>query len=79
MRHPQVRVHTSPPGRPGKKALWLGLAGAVISRLSGRSLPAITCDDLKRHDFPMSTQRLGVRFTERIRDIFRFRWIREIF
>lgn len=32
--------------------------------------------DLREHDYPVSTQRMGVRFTERIRDTFRFRWLK---
>jgi hypothetical protein len=34
-------------------------------------------EDFKRNEFSTSTQRLGVRFTDRIRDVFRFRWIRK--
>ncbi|MFA5422392.1 MAG: hypothetical protein WC374_00860 [Phycisphaerae bacterium] len=33
-------------------------------------------DDLRNIDFKTSTQSLGVRFTDRVRDVFRFRWIR---
>jgi hypothetical protein len=61
------------------KALWLGLAGGLISRLFRVPLPEATCEDLRKHDYSTSTQRMGVRFTERIRNAFRFRWIREIF
>jgi hypothetical protein len=32
---------------------------------------------LRRHDYPVNTQRMGVRFTERMRDTFRFRWLRK--
>jgi len=32
--------------------------------------------DLKRADFKTSTQHLGVRFSEKIRDVFRFRWLK---
>ncbi|MCU0915743.1 MAG: hypothetical protein MUC88_14440 [Planctomycetes bacterium] len=46
----------------------------------GRSAqPGITGADLRRQDYSTSTQRMGVRLTERIRAVFRFRWIREIF
>jgi len=38
----------------------------------------VTGADLRRQDYAASTQRLGVRFTERVRDVFRFRWMREI-
>ncbi len=62
-----------------KKAVWLGLAGGLISRSFRTALPDVTPADLKKQDYAMSTQRLGVRFTERIRNAFRLRWIREIF
>jgi hypothetical protein len=50
------------------------LAGLLLS-LFGKSQPKATAGDLKQADFPTSTQRLGITFTEKIRDIFRFRWI----
>lgn len=59
-----------------RKGSWLGLLAGILSRLSRRSLPKITPEDLKGHDHLTSTQRLGVRFTERVRDTFRFRWLR---
>jgi hypothetical protein len=61
-----------------KRALWLGFAGSLLARLLGRRLPPVTGADLKRHDYPTSTQRMGVRFTKRIRDTFRFRWLRKM-
>jgi len=43
--------------------------------LFGKSKIKPSADDFKRAEFKTSTQRLGVRFTEKIRDIFRFRWL----
>jgi len=51
------------------------LAGALLS-VFGKSPPSPTADDLSRAEFKTSTQRLGVRFTEKIRSIFRFKWIK---
>jgi len=31
---------------------------------------------IRQQDWPASTQRLGLRFTERLRDLLRSRWIR---
>ena len=76
MPQPVTRI---PATRRGKHALWLGFVGGLISRLPKTSRPNVTCTDLKRQDYSTSTQRLGVRFTERIRNAFRLRWIREIF
>ena len=79
MRQTAIRVHASLAKVPGAKALWLGFAGGLIARLFRSRLPEVTGADLRRTDYSTSTQRMGVRFTERIRNAFRFRWIREIF
>ena len=55
---------------------FLGFLAAGILSLFGKSLPKPTAEDLKRTEFKTSTQRLGIRFTEKIRDVFRFRWLR---
>ncbi len=65
--------------RPRGNALWLGFVGGLIARLSRTAPPGVTCADLQRQNYGTSTQRLGVRFTERVRNAFRLRWIREIF
>ena len=51
------------------------LAGGLLS-LFGRTPARTQIDDLKRADFTTSTQRLGVRFGEKIRSVFRFKWLR---
>lgn len=52
------------------------LMGGLLS-IFGKSPPKPTTDDLKQMEFKTSTQRLGIRFTERIREVFRFRWLRK--
>jgi len=76
MRYPKLRLREGSRVRRSKRALRLGFAGGVLSHLLARRLPRVTTDDLRRHDYPTSTQRMGVRFTERIRDTFRFRWLK---
>ncbi|MBP8303754.1 MAG: hypothetical protein KBE04_06485 [Phycisphaerae bacterium] len=44
--------------------------------LAGLRRPRVRATDLAQAEFKTSTQRLGVRFTDRVRDVFRFRWIR---
>lgn len=44
--------------------------------MTGLGRPKVKGDDLKRADFRISTQRLGLRFNETIRDMFRLRWVR---
>ncbi len=60
-------------GRSRLKNTWLAFwAGRGMSH--GKR--EVTSEDLRRADFPTSTQRMGVRFSQRIRDTFRFRWLR---
>jgi len=57
-----------------RKSSFLGfLAGAFSFFRRSRKL---TTSDLKNADFKSSTQSMGVRFAERIREVFRFKWIR---
>lgn len=58
------------------KAAWLGYVASLLSRLRIGGTHKATPDDLRKQDFPASTQRMGIRFTERIRDTFRFRWLK---
>ena len=60
-----------------KISSFLGLLAGGIMLIFGRSAPKPTVEDLKRAEFKSSTQRLGLRFTERIREVFRFRWLRK--
>ncbi|MHC4395703.1 MAG: hypothetical protein ACYS1A_08610 [Planctomycetota bacterium] len=52
------------------------LAGGLLS-IFGKSSTKSTADDFRQMEFTTSTQRLGVRFTERIRRVFRFRWLKK--
>lgn len=49
----------------------------IISAVFGSRAGKPTTQDLKNADFSTSTQGLGVRFSDRIRDIFRFKWIKK--
>jgi len=60
-----------------KISSFLGLLAGGILLLFGKSPAKPTVDDLRRTEFKSSTQRLGIRFTEKIRDVFRFRWLRK--
>jgi len=54
---------------------FLGLLAGIFLSLFGKSRTKPTVEDLKRAEFKTSTQLLGVRFTEKVRDVFRFRWL----
>lgn len=60
-----------------KMGSFLGFICGGILSLFGRRASKATSEDLKRAEFKTSTQRLGMRFTERVRDVFRFRWLRK--
>ncbi len=51
------------------------VAGLLLS-IFGKSQLKPTVEDFKRVEFKSSTQRLGIRFGERVRDVFRFKWLR---
>jgi len=59
-----------------KLGSWLGLMAAAASTLFRKSVKPTT-DDLRRADFKTSTQRMGVRFTDKIRNVFRNRWLKK--
>jgi hypothetical protein len=52
------------------------LAGGLLS-IFGKSPAEPAADDFRKMDFKTSTQRLGVRFAEKIRQVFRFRWLKK--
>jgi len=58
-----------------KISSFLGFLAGVFLSIFGKSRTKPTVEDFKRAEFKTSTQRLGVRFTDKIRDIFRFRWL----
>jgi hypothetical protein len=59
---------------PAFKSRILGFLASWCGPLSRRH--PVTREDLKRADTPTSMQRLGLCFTEKVRDVFRFRWIK---
>jgi hypothetical protein len=57
---------------------FLGSIAGLFLLLFGKSPDKATATDLQRAEFKTSTQRLGVRFSEKIRDVFRFRWLKKL-
>ncbi|HBG77344.1 MAG TPA: hypothetical protein DDW84_00650 [Phycisphaerales bacterium] len=49
----------------------------VLCALCGLFKVKPTPDDLKKMEFSSSTQRLGVSFTDKIRNAFRHRWLKK--
>ena len=56
-----------------KHGSLLGLIAGVASALFGKT----NTDDVRRVDLGSSTQRMGLRFTERVRNVFRNRWLKK--
>jgi len=61
-----------------KVRTFFGMFAGLVLALFGKRRIKPTPDDLKRADFTASTQRLGVRFSEKIRNCFRFKWLKKI-
>ena len=59
-----------------KRNSFFGLLAGGLLSLFGKTPGKTELADLQHADFTTSTQRLGVRFGEKIRDVFRFRWLR---
>jgi hypothetical protein len=52
------------------------LAGWVLS-IFGKSKIKPTEEDFKQVEFKTSAQRIGISFTDKIRAVFRFRWMKK--
>lgn len=64
------------PSKSARLGFVTGWLLAIISIRDRKSRkPAI--EDLHREEFKRSTQKLGMRFTDEIRDIFRVRWLKK--
>ena len=60
----------------GRMNSFVGAIAGWILSLFGKGPGKPTSDDLSKAEFKTSTQRMGVRFSERIRDVFSFKWLR---
>ena len=60
-----------------EKRTFLGLCAGRILSVFGRPTAGPTAGDFRRMEFKTNTQHLGVRFTEKIRQVFRFKWLRK--
>jgi len=58
----------------GIRLFLLGLITSVYSLFR----PKVSVSDMKKMEFSTSSQRLGVSFTEKIRNIFRYRWVKKV-
>jgi hypothetical protein len=56
---------------------FLGFLTGNLLTIFGKSPAKPNSNDLKQMEFKTSTQMLGVRFREKIREVFRFKWIKK--
>jgi len=81
---PQASSSGTDPHKYKKLSLRTGLhtfvemAAALLLSVFDKAHAPVRTRDLKRLEFKSSTQLLGVRFTERIRQVFRHRWLRRL-
>jgi hypothetical protein len=57
---------------------FFSFLAAGLLTIFGRTPARPATKDLRRMEFKSSTQRLGIRFRERIRKVFRYKWIKKI-
>jgi hypothetical protein len=58
------------------KQKWLGFGAGLLLRIFGRKPKSDSTEVLYKKDFHPSTQKMGLRFSERIRNTFRHQWLR---
>jgi len=59
-----------------KKNKFFGFLTGALLYFLGKN-PEFSEKNLKSADFPSSTQRMGIGFNERVRGIFRFKWLKK--
>jgi hypothetical protein len=59
-----------------KKQKRLGLGAGWLLTFFGKNPRSYSSAELCRNDFHPNTQKMGLRFSERIRNVFRHRWLR---
>ena len=60
-----------------EKRTLLGLLAGGLLSIFGKSTAKPTAEDFEKAEFKTSTQRLGISFNERIRRVFRFKWLKK--
>ena len=64
------------PLKPDIKSHRLGFGAGLLLNLFGRKPESDSAAELYKKDFHPNTQKMGLRFTERMRKVFRLRWLR---
>ena len=56
---------------------FLGLLAGRMLSIFGKSRIKPTQENFRQMEFKTSTQRIGISFTEKIRQVFKFRWMKK--
>ncbi len=68
----------SAPDKPDKTPGRLGrFAGIILTVFGGARREKPAQQDMQRLEFRDSTQRIGARFSEKIRNIYRYLWLKK--
>jgi hypothetical protein len=59
-----------------RKSHQLGFGAGLLLTVFGRKPRSHSTAELYKKDFHPNTQKMGLRFTERMRKVFRLRWLR---
>ena len=62
----------------GKINSFVGFCAGVVLSIFTRQRRRPSVEDIKKMEFFTSTQRIGVRFGSKIRNVFRLRWLRKV-
>jgi hypothetical protein len=62
--------------RPVKRLA--GMAAGIILAIFGKKNTKPTGEELAKADYKISTGRMGVSFTEKLRKVLRFKWLKKI-
>ena len=61
----------------GKKSTFYGWVAGGLLGIFGKIPKGGGVEELKKADFKVSMPGIGVRFTEKIRGVFRFKWLKK--
>ncbi|MHC4236909.1 MAG: hypothetical protein ACYSSM_01385 [Planctomycetota bacterium] len=59
-----------------QKSRRLGFGAGLLMRVFSRKPRSHSAAELYKQDFHPNTQKMGLRFTERLRKVFRSQWLR---
>ena len=62
--------------KSSRKSNQLGLGAGLLLSVFGRKPRSHSADELYKNDFHPNTKKMGLRFSERLRKVWRPKWLR---